>query len=148
MYSVNKQKKKSKRKIDYDFVNIEGFFLSSKNNSFKILGQTVREIKIVDKKLAHPVVSKKVSKKYSKLINLLTELLISDGDDEGETFREALNQIERFRQEIKNKYRAYLTKKELEYMAKQLSIIQIEAKSKLDEMIYDYQQSLKSGKGK
>lgn len=148
MYSVNKEKKKSKKKVEYDFINIEGFFLPTKNKKFKISGQTIREIKIIDKELAQPVVSKKVQKLYSKLIALLTELLISDDGENGETFREALNQIERFRQEIKNKYRAYLTKKELEHMAKQLSIVQKEAKTKLEELSYNYQQSLFSGKGK
>lgn len=148
MYSINKEKKKSKKKVEYDFVNIEGFFLPTKNKAFKISGQTVREIKIIDKGLAQPVVSRKVQKLYSKLILLLTDLLVSSDGDDGEAFREALNQIERFRQEIKNKYRAYLTKKELEHMAKQLSIIQKEAKTKLDELAYNYQQSLQSGKGR
>ena len=59
---------------------------------------------------------------FKKLINLLTELIVSD-DDSGDTFREALNQIEKFRLEIKNKYRVFLENKELEEMAKKLKML-------------------------
>lgn len=110
-----------------------GYLMPSKRNSFKIQGEMITNICIIDPILAHPVVSKKVTKKYLKLVELLTELLISD-DDTGETFHEALTQIERFRQEIKNKYRKYLTKKELEKMSKQLKIFQLEAKTRFIEL--------------
>ena len=46
-------------------------------------------------------------KKYDKLIKYLTELLVS-ADDTGDAMREALNQIEKFRLEIKIKYRKFL----------------------------------------
>ena len=40
----------------------------------------------------------------------LPELLLNDEDDDGESLKEALNQIEKFRQIIKNKYlfKAYI----------------------------------------
>ena len=41
---------------------------------------------------------------YILHIKLLTDLLVED-DDSGDSYREALNQIERFRMMIKNKYR-------------------------------------------
>ena len=50
-----------------------------------------------------------------------------DDDDSGDSIREALNQIEKFKQEIKNKYRDYLKKKDLELMSKQLYLLQKEA---------------------
>lgn len=86
--------------------------------------------------------------KYRKLLALLTELLISD-DDTGDTFREALNQIEKFRQEVKNKYRTYLTKKELEQMSKQLKVFQLEAQTRYIELQANLQeQALESQRGK
>ena len=74
-----------------------------------------------------------MDKKYKKLIALLTDLLISD-DDTGSTYHEALNQIEKFRQIIKNKYRMYLKKQELELMSKNLVLLQKEAQNKLLEL--------------
>ena len=71
------------------------------------------------------------------LINLLTDLLVSD-DDSGDSYREALNQIEKFRMEIKNKYRRYLKKNELEKMSKQLMTLKKEATKKIIELQNSY----------
>lgn len=136
MYTVNNEKNIKKRKVT-DLINVDGFLMNSKSKKFVIDGQNITSIKITDKKLASPLVAKTVSKKYKKLINLLTKLLTSD-DDTGETFNIALNEIEKFRQEIKNNYRFYLEKKELEYMAKQLTILQKEAKSKYNELCSNF----------
>ena len=100
MYSVSKKKKRKKWYVNGEEVySLLGFVMPSKKKSFSIGGVSVANIKIVDKDMARPLVSKSVSNKFKKLINLLTELLISD-DDSGDTFREALNQIEKFRLEI------------------------------------------------
>lgn len=135
MYSVDIKKKNKNKLIDKnEIIELDGFMMGSKNKTFKIDGNQVRDIKVVDTKLASSLVNKQVSKKYEKLINYLTELLIDD-DDSGDTYREALNQIEKFRQEIKNKYRKYLKQKELETMSKKLIVLQKEANKRLSELL-------------
>ena len=141
MYSVDNKKKNKNRLIDKtELIELEGFMMGSKNKVYKINGNKVRDIKVIDKNLASSLVNKQVSKKYEKLINYLTELLIDD-DDSGDTYKEVLNQIEKFRQEIKNKYRKYLKQKELETMSKKLIILQKEANKRLLEIqeVYKYQ---------
>lgn len=138
MYSVDSKKKNKNKLIDKtEIIELDGFMMGSKNKTFKIDGNEVRDIKVVDTKLASSLVNKQVSKKYEKLINYLTELLIDD-DDSGETYREALNQIEKFRQEIKNKYRKFLKQNELENMSKKLVILQKEANKRLLEIQNSY----------
>jgi len=138
MYSVDSKKKNKNKLIDKtEIIELDGFMMGSKNKTFKIDGNEVRDIKVVDTKLASSLVTKQVSKKYEKLINYLTELLIDD-DDSGETYREALNQIEKFRQEIKNKYRKFLKQKELEMMSKKLVVLQKEANKRLLEIQNSY----------
>lgn len=144
MYSVNsKNKNKNKNKLIDKTVLIEldGFMMGSKNKVYKIGENAVKDIKVVDKNLASNLVNKQVLKKYQKLINYLTELLIDD-DDSGDTYREVLNQIEKFRQEIKNKYRKYLKQKDLENMSKKLIVLQKEANKRLSELlnnVYNYE---------
>ncbi len=143
MYVVVKNKCKYKLIDKEELQNINGIVMTKKN--LFIENFLVSNIKVTSKKLAHPLVYKKVCKKYNKLIELLTELLISD-DDSGESFREALNQIERFKVEIKSRYREYLRQKELEYMGKQLKALEKEATIRLYELNDFY--SKKTSKGK
>lgn len=124
MYSVNSAVK-HKGKMD-NVVFHDGFPMGGNNKVFKIQDCEIKKIKITGNSLAEPMVSDLVMKKYYKLISLLTTLL-TDDDDSGDSLREALNQIEKFRLEIKNKYRDYLKKKELELMSKQLMVLQKEA---------------------
>lgn len=150
MYRIKRIKipktKRSKTKLT-EKIDIEGFLMPSRSNKFKINGENITNIQIVNKNLAHPLAAKKVSKIYKKLIMILTELLITD-DDSGETYREALNQIEKFRQEIKNKYRKFLEKKELEVMSKQLKLLQLEAKNKYMELQMSYDNINQTGKSR
>ena len=136
MYTINNSKKE-KITIKEELINIDGFLMASKRKTFKINGAEIREIKVVNKKFANPLVYKKVLQKYNTLINILTDLLVSD-DDSGDSYREALNQIEKFRIEIKNKYRKYLKKNELEKMSKQLMTLKKEANKKIVELHNSY----------
>ena len=105
---------------------LNSFPMGSANRVYKIGGSDIKGIQISSFSLASPMVTDLVMKKYKKLIAFLAELMVDD-DDSGESMREALNQIEKFRLEIKNKYRDFLKKKELEMMSKQLMILQKEA---------------------
>ena len=137
MYSiVNFKKYKNKGKLidKTELLDIDGFLLKSRKKVLKVDNCNIRELRVSSKKLANPIVSKKVSQKYDKLIANLTELLLDEDDESGASLREALNQIEKFRLEIKNKYRNYLKKKELEKMSKQLSILKKEATLRLMEI--------------
>ena len=136
MYTINNSKKKTIT-LKEELINIDGFLMASKRKVFKINGAEIREIKVVNKKFANPLVYKKVLQKYNTLISLLTDLLVSD-DDSGDSYREALNQIEKFRMEIKNKYRRYLKKNELEKMSKQLMTLKKEATKKIIELQNSY----------
>lgn len=133
MYSVDNKKNKYKMLDKTELLDIDGFIMGSKNKVFKINGEDIRQIKVVDKKLANSMVTNQVMKKYNKLINYLTDLLSSD-DDSGQSCREALNQIEKFRVEIKTKYRKFLKQKELEMMSKQLLVLQKAANKRLIEL--------------
>lgn len=141
MFSLNK-KKIIKKKIN-DINLIDGFSMGSKNKVFKIASEKVKGIIVYNSKLINNLVSKKVMTIYNKLIAYLTELILnSDDTDSGSAMREALNQIEKFRLEIKIKYRKYLKKKELEMMSKKLVKMQKIANDRLLEIHNSYVEML------
>ena len=85
-------------------------------------------------------ISNKVYKKYLKLLKLVNFYLTSD-DDTGTAYHEALNEIEKFRQLVKNKYRAYLLEKTLKEMSLELQKKVMDAKKRLifvETKSYDY----------
>ncbi len=112
---------------------VEGFLMGSPQKKFIIQDTEVYRIQVMNPVLAYPLVSRRVMQQYRKMIAYLTELLVDD-DDSGESCRIVLNQIEKFRLEIKNKYRAYLKKKELEMMSKQLLSLKKAAENRLIEI--------------
>ena len=75
-------------------------------------------------------ISNKVYKKYLKLLKLVNFYLTSD-DDTGTALEEALNEIERFRQLVKNKYKAYLLDKTLKEMSLELQKKVMDVKKRL-----------------
>ena len=141
MYSLNRcDMNGSFKSTDITF---DGIMMGSKNKTFNINGMKVKDILIVDKLMANSFATCLVSKKYNKLIDKLMLLLTSD-DDTGESFREALNIIEKFRLEIKIKYRKFLEKKILKQMALQLKKLQKEAENYYSENM----ENSKSGKSR
>lgn len=116
---------------------LEGYLLPSKSHQFLIEGEKITNINLISKKFAYPFISKLVFKKYDKLIKKITDLFVSE-EEEGTAMSEVLNEIERFKEEIKKNYRKYLKKKELEEMAVHLKFLQEEAKKKQFFIYYNY----------
>ena len=114
--------------------DFKGFSMISKNKKIIIKDQKITNIMIINKELATPLVKQVIINKYQKLITILSELLVTD-DETGANLVEALNRIEKFRLEIKNRYRIYLKQKELDYMAKQLKNCQKEANRRYIEIL-------------
>lgn len=143
MYSLNRcDMNGSFKSTDITF---DGIMMGSKNKTFNINGMKVKDILIVDKLMANSFATCLVSKKYNKLIDKLMLLLTSD-DDTGESFREALNIIEKFRLEIKIKYRKFLEKKILKQMALQLKKLQKEAENRFLELQNYYSENMENSK--
>lgn len=93
-------------------------------------------------------ISNKVYRKYLKLLKLVNFYLNSD-DDTGTAYSEALNEMEKFRQLVKNKYRAYLLEETLKEMSIELTKKMKDAKKRLfyiEARTYDYTNENKRSK--
>ena len=136
MYKVNNKKQnKGKMTTKINIINLDGYVMHTKNNYFIIEGEKITDIKVINKTLINSVITEIVEKKFKKLIKELTELFINDDEDAEGSMDEVLNRIEKFRQEIKNKYRAYLKAEDLKLMGNRLKKLQREAKIKKEELI-------------
>ncbi|MBQ3435778.1 MAG: hypothetical protein IJH13_02015 [Bacilli bacterium] len=145
-YVVDKKKKNKKKSIKT--ITIEGYSMAKKNHKFYIKGDNVSNIVVSDEELVKKLVIYKVEKQYKQLINKATEILASDDDDNASGSRLILDEVERFRQQIKNKYKEYLEKEELMLMAKQLTIIKKAAKEKEQAIISELNEEKKGNKSK
>jgi hypothetical protein len=127
MFVVSHNKLKSK--LNYKNDDVYKYKIPNKKG-FKINNSDIRNITIYNKKMARPFILKIVDHKFDKLIVNITEDFSSDSDDD-DTYKKILEEIELFRLLIKEKYRPFLRKNELEKMAKKLKFLKNEAMRKL-----------------
>ena len=67
MYSLLKEKRKGKVKRKKELKELKGFMMTSKKG-FTVCGCLVKDLEVLNKKLANGVVTKQVLKKYNKLM--------------------------------------------------------------------------------
>ncbi|MDO4996065.1 MAG: hypothetical protein Q4E69_02690 [Bacilli bacterium] len=145
MYYSNKKTHSSIDEIK--LIDIDGFLMKSKKG-YKVKGEVINNIKVVNTKLANFPIEYELMKKYDKLCEKLVDLL-ADDDDSGDSYREALNQIERFKLELKNRYLAYVDKKMAQNMNTILKEMKLKAEGKLLEMqINYYKNEMENGKSR
>ncbi len=87
-------------------------------------------ISIYDLEIQKVFITNRVYKKYLKLLKMVNFYLNSE-DDTGTAYHEALNEIEKFRQLVKNKYRKYLLDETLKEMSKELTKKMKDAKKRI-----------------
>ena len=68
---------------------------------------------------------KKIKRKFDYLINLLSVVYEND-DDTGEGLKLALNEAEKFRTELCNKYKQYINDEKYELLLKKIAILEDE----------------------
>lgn len=124
-------KKKNQNEIVYmEYDKLKGMDITPKNHKPFEDCIDVNKMILVQPTLIEKLVHKKLDKHFKRLLMLVT-MLLETNDETGTALKEALNEIEKFRVEIKNKYRDYLTKEELHIMAKKLMILKEEVDQRL-----------------
>ncbi len=119
---------KSNYKGEIIFINYEklvGYKIIPKN--IETPGISVKSLIIVKPSFIEKVLKRKLKRKLEYYLKYLTEI----NDDDSTDFREALNDIERFKETIKYKYQKYLDDKYINLLLKKITIIQKEMKEKI-----------------
>ena len=83
---------------------------------------------IINPSFIEKLINKNIDKKFKKLLNFIINLY-EDSDDPSSNMMLALNEVEKFKREIINKYLDYMNKKQLkklqqdiQYLEKQITL--------------------------
>lgn len=137
--------KDSKSVTYFEYDKIKGYKLKPKNTPFKD-SINVNKMIIVNPTLIDTLVTKKINNRFKKLVKLITYLYDEDSDDT-EGYLLALNEISKFRMELINKYKMYLSDEKLKLIDNKLKILEEEVKLKLEYM-YNNENTYEKEEGK
>jgi len=114
--------------LDYD--KLKGFGFSPKNN-VKYDGIIVNKMVIIKPSMIEKVLKRKIKRKLDLYLKLIIRFIESEDSDNGETLREALNDLSRYKNIIDYKYKKYLDEKYLKILLKKIAILEYELNNKL-----------------
>ena len=120
-------KEKDKKALTYfECSNLKGFNMTPKNKNIKLKDAiNVNKMVIINPTLIEKLVNKKVSLKLKKLIDLIINIYDTD-EDPGSFMMMALNEVERFKREIINKYLEFMNKEQLKDLDKKIKFLEQE----------------------
>ena len=124
-------KDKEDKSITYfEYNKIDGYDLTPKKGIKIEDAINVEKVVIINPSLASKVAKKKIDLKFRKLLQLLNVVFESD-DDTGTAYHQGLDEVEKLRQELVDKYKKYLEDSEYDTMEKKLGILEHELKIRL-----------------
>lgn len=119
-------KNKDSKEIKYfEYDKISGYNIKP-NPKLKFQDAiNVNKMILINPSLIEKMVDKKIKRKFDYLINLLSVVYEND-DDTGEGLKLALDEAEKFRIELNNKYRQYINEEKFDLLQKKIAILEDE----------------------
>ena len=141
-------KTKDEKTIKYfEYDKVKGYNIKPKNTVKFEDAINVDKMILINPSLIEKMIDKKVKRKFDYLINLMS--IVCDSDDgSSDGLYLALNEAEKFRNEILNKYRKYLEDEKIELLEKKLDILEDELKLRIKYLTYQLEEEEKSREGK
>lgn len=146
-------KNKDSKTIKYfEYDKLNGYNIHPKQNVKFQNAINVNKMIIINPTLIEKLVDKKIKHKFNNLINLLSFVYEND-DATGDGLELALNEAEKFRMELINKYKKYLSEEKQNLMEKKLDILEDEIKLRMqyfltEQMQREYSSSKSEGKSR
>ena len=127
-------KKGNDRQILYlDYDKLKGFGFQPRNN-VKYDGIIVNKMVIIKPSMIEKVLRRKIKRKLDLYLKLIIKFIENDDGSSGDTLREALNDLSRYKNIIQYKYRKYLDEKYLRILLKKIALLEYELNCKLMNM--------------
>ena len=108
--------------VNYNKIN--GFMVNPKKTNYP--GISVNSLVIIKPSFIEKILKKKIKRK----LEYYFKYLLDTTDDDSTDFRQALNDIERFKEIIKYKYQKYLDDKYINTLLKKITLTQKELREK------------------
>lgn len=118
-----------KKYVQYHEVSLENAF------EFKKKKDIIGTVKFYDEKVVSVIMKKNLDKKFQKILNLMIE---TEDNEEPDGLMLCLNEAEKFKKEINNKYAKLLSNQQKAFNLKKIEVIENDLKKKL--MAYQFQQ--------
>ena len=119
-------KNKDSKDIKYfEYDKISGYNIKT-NPKLKFQDAiNVNRMILINPSLIEKMVDKKIKRRFDYLINLLS-IVYENDDDTGEGLQLALDESEKFRNELCNKYKQYVKEEKYELLLKKIAILEDE----------------------
>ena len=128
--------KQNKEKNSKSINGIEGYNLTTKSNVHFADGIDISKLIITEPNFIDKVASSKIKSKFERFVNMVQVVCeAGDEDDSGEGYRIALNEGEKLKMELWNKYKKFISNEKLELMTKKIEILEDEMKLRLEILI-------------
>ena len=123
-------KEKDGKEIKYfDYDKLDGYNLTIKKNVHFADAIDVNRVIIINPTFIDKIATRKINTKFNKLINMMQIVCeVGDEDESGEGYRLALDEAERLKRELWNKYRKFISEEKLSLMLKKIEILEDELK--------------------
>ena len=133
------------RYFDYD--KIRGYNLFAKDNMHFEDAIDVNRIIIIKPTFIEKIATKKMNQKFQNFINMVSAVCeIDDEDESGECYEIVLDEANKLRMEIINKYKKYISEEKLKLVMKKIEILEDELKLRKNVLISSLEQKEKSVK--
>ena len=132
-------KDNGRKEMFSSFNTFDGYEFNPKKNKTII---KVNHITVVDPKMIDSILSQKFNKRFNKLLKYVSYLL-NENEDDASGVAIALNEVEKLRGILLNKYQKFLNQEKEKLFLKKLRIIENELRIKeimLNNYLYDMQQ--------
>ena len=109
----------------FEYDKISGYNIKPNPNLKFQDAINVNKMILINPSLIEKVVDKKIKRRFDYLINLLSVVYEND-DETGDGLELALNEAEKFRMELINKYKQYINEEKYQLLMKKIAILEDE----------------------
>ena len=127
-------KEKNSKDIKYfDYNKLDGYNLTTKKDVHFADAIDINRVIIINPTFIDKIATRKINSKFNKLINMMQVVCeVGDDDESGEGYRIALDEANKLKMELWNKYKKFISDEKLELMIKKIEILEDELKLRLD----------------